>query len=250
MFGTIQTLKPGIRRVPGLLAVGCLALTTTGCGYFKNIRDDVMDLGTFAVGAIPPVICEDDRPIGIGPIPPAFGLYLQASDFCHAGFLYKSTTDIEWDRRGAGITHDMRRKIGLGPFHHIYIQQEPIKANAYKIPYNELDGWRNHMDHLGEPWFGTGAKKLIFEPSRQTWAWPATDYEVCSYDALRWFALGWQDWEMISAEIAFPEPFILHSGFYLRAGCDPSQLFDLALSIFCLDLYQDAAYNWCGNLIY
>ncbi|MBT4821295.1 MAG: hypothetical protein HON70_36635, partial [Lentisphaerae bacterium] len=60
----------------------------------------------------------------------------------------------------------------------------------------------------------------------------------------------WQDWETISAEIAFPEPFILHSGFYLRAGFDPSQIFDLALSVIGLDLYQDAAYTWCGDYKY
>ena len=61
---------------------------------------------------------------------------------------------------------------------------------------------------------------------------------------------GWQDWETISVEVAIPEPFLLHSGFYGRIGFDLSECFDLLLSICCIDLYDDAAYTWSGELKY
>jgi len=234
-------------RTAGVLACGCVLLSTTGCGYFKNVRDDVMDLGTFAVGAVPPVVREDDNYEGVGPIPPAMGIYLQATDFCHLGALYKMTKDIEWDRRGAGVVKDARGKFGIGPFHHVRIEQEPIAPNRYKDPNSEMVGWHEHMARLGEPWFGIGAKDMIFEPQGyMPLPWDAGPLGIDG--SLPWMPYGWQDWETISAEIAFPEPFLLHSGFYIRAGFDPSQLLDLLFSVVGLDLYQDAAYDVCGNL--
>jgi len=222
----------------------------SGCGYFKNVRDDFMDIGTFAVGYVPPVICEKARAEGKGLLPPALGIYAQASDFCHLGLLGKSTGDCEWDRRGWGTTHDSRRKFGLGPFHHVWIRQSPMCVNLYKIPHNEMQGWHDHMDRLKDPIFHSPAKTMIFEPDTLHWWYPWCPSPTCHYERLPWLPLGWQDWECISLEIALPEPFILHSGFYLRVGFDPSQIFDFALCVVGLDLYQDAAYFRNGQLRY
>ena len=235
------------------LAAATVTLTLTlssGCGYFKNVRDDFMDIGTFAVGYVPPVICKDARAEGKGFLPPALGIYAQATDFCHLGLLGKSTGDCEWDRRGWGTVHDARRKFGLGPFHHVWIRQKPKCMNVYKIPYNEMDGWRDHMDRLTDPFFRSPAKTMIFEPDTVNWWWPWCLTATCHYESLPWLPLGWQDWECIMLEIALPEPFFFHSGFYLRVGFDPSQVFDFTLCLVGLDLYQDAAFFCSGDLRY
>ena len=89
--------------------------------------------------------------------------------------------------------------------------------------------------------FGAISKTMIFKPEK----WEAYGYSAGgeAWESLPWLSQGWQDWETISIEVAIPEPFILHSGFYARVGVDPSQVFDLFLGLFGLDLYGDAAYN-------
>jgi hypothetical protein len=216
-----------------------LSLSATGCGYLKNLRDDALDCGTFAVGIVPPVVPTAEGPKVVGFLPPAIGAYVQVTDFFHLGALFKATGDAEWDRRGLGLTVDRRTELGLGPIHHVYIEQTPIAANDYKTTANELDGWRAHMDKLTDPVFGAPAKTLIYVPVEDT---------VTGCKSLPYLPRGWQDWETISVELAVPEPFILHTGFYVRAGVDVSQVFDLVLSVFCIDLYGDAAYEcWSGE---
>ena len=232
-------------------AAAGLLLSVTGCGYIRNVRDDIMDVGSFAIGYVPPVAPGGEkRPKAVGFLPPAIGVYAQVTDFLHFGALYKATGDLEWDRRGAGVTVDVRRKFGIGPLHDVYVKQTPVWVNAYKTPDNEMDGWRAHMRALSDPIFGVPAKTLIFEPESVTLSdWYYGGEEV-SWTALPWLWQGWQDWEFVMVEVAVPEPFILHSGFYVRAGVDPSQVFDLALSIFGIDLYSDAAYKFWGDLKY
>jgi len=228
--------KSRVARVTVLiLMAGILVFGAAGCGYVKNVRDDVMDIGSVGVGVVPPVVPTDAGAKAVGPLPPALGIYGQVTDFFHLGALKKYTGDAEWDRRGLAITADSRTKIGIGPWHYVRINQKPVAANDYKTTDNKLDAWRSHMDNLKDPLFEAPAKTLIYREK---------------YAAMPYMYKGWQDWEMVSAEVAIPEPFITHSGFYLRLGFDPSQIFDAALSILCLDLYQDAAYNFDGSLKY
>ncbi|MFO7957438.1 MAG: hypothetical protein R6X33_10100 [Candidatus Brocadiia bacterium] len=240
--------RRAVRTLALLVAAGGLLLASAGCGHMKNIRDDAMDVGTLAVGVVPPVV-PGEPTRAVGPIPPAAGIYLEATEFFHLGALYKATGDAEWDRRGAGLTVDIRRKLGIGPFHDVFIEQHPVLVNAYKMPNNEMDGWRAHMRDLSDPLFGAPAKTLIYE-AQETTIPNEFGEEGYSWMSLPWMSRGWQDWEMFSVEVAIPEPFILHSGIYFRAGVDPSQVFDLVLSIVGLDLYDDAAYDWEGNLKY
>jgi len=228
-----------------LAVLAALVISSAGCGYLKNVRDDFLDIGTAAVGIVTPVVPTDSGPRAVGFIPPAFGAYVQATDFLHLGFIYSATGDLAWDRRGYGVLVDVRRKFGIGPIHDVYIKQIPVAANAYKRPGSEMAGWQTHMDNLKDAVFGASAKTMIFKP--QTWALDSYGVEGSSWQSLPWLSHGWQDWEMVSAEIAIPEPFILHSGIYARVGIDPSQIFDFVLGVFCIDLYGDAAYNFDGS---
>ncbi len=239
-------MKPFHGRVALVTVAAALLACTTGCGYLMNIRDDFLDCGTIAVGIVPPV-APLAPPWAAGALPPAFGIYAQATEFLHLGAMIKATGDLEWDRRGLSATVDVRRKIGIGPFHDVYIKQRPALANPYKLEGNELDGWRDHMDALRDPLFDSPAKTLIFEPTKDHWLASLGDSDF-EWEALPWMSHGWQDWEMFSLEIAIPEPFILHTGVYARVGIDPSQIFDLALSLFGIDLYGDAAYKFFGGV--
>ena len=228
------------------LALMGLLLLGSGCGYIRNVRDDFLDLGTFAVGVVPPSAPFSEGSKSSGVIPPAYGLYIEATDFLHLGALYKATGDLEWDRRGLAVVVDERTKLGFGPAHQIRIHQTPTYANAYKTSGNELDGWRQHMASLKDPLFSRSAKQLLF--SKDVLYARPPDPDTPPEEQIKGLHRGWQDWETVSIEIAIPEPFLLHTGFYLRAGFDPSQIFDLVLGLVGLDLYDDNAYTFSGEL--
>jgi len=250
-----------MRAVFTVAALSGLALTAGGCGYLRNVHEDFLDLGTFALGYVPPVAPGEDGPQAIGFLPPCIGAYVEVTEFLHLGYLYKATGDVEWDRRGLGATVDKRRKIGFGPWHQVMIEQDPVCVNAYKQPEGPMQAWREHMADLSDPIFNRPGKVMIYEPRELEDEDPAfeahirartgADVGATVRPVLPVLPRGWQDWETISVELAVPEPFILHSGFYLRAGFDPSQVLDLALSLLCIDLYGDAAYTfWSGDYLY
>ncbi len=218
------------------LIVLSLLLLPQGCGYFKNIRDDAMDCFMIGAGVVTPVVPTKEGAKGTGSFPPSFGVYVEATELLHLGFLYKVSADIEMDRRGTGIVADRRFKVGVGPIHYIDVQQEPIIANDFKRRGNQMDGWRRNMQKLRDPIFERPGKQVVFDKRVKGGKW--------------WLHRGWQDWEMFSVEIAIPEPFFFHSGINFRVGFDPSQVFDLLLSLVGLDLYGDNAYRANGDLRY
>jgi hypothetical protein len=247
-----MAMSKGTRLLRGVLVSVVLAgllLGAAGCGYARNVRDDALDCGTLAAGVVPPVVPFEEGPYAIGPLPPALGVYVELTEFFHLGALFKATGDLEWDRRGLSATVDVRRKFGVGPIHSVYIDQDPVLANAYKLPDSDMNGWRQHMEELSDPLFNSPAKVLIYEPEEVSLVDEFSEEEFV-WKQLPWMSRGWQDWEVFSFEVAIPEPFVLHSGLYFRAGIDPSQVFDLVLSVFGLDLYGDAAYDVEGNLKY
>ena len=219
---------------PALAVLLFLALAPQGCGYLKNVRNDLMDCFMIGAGITTPVRGDADQTIASGSIPPSFGVYVEATDFVHLGLLYKNSDDIEMDRRATGIVSDRRFKAGLGPLHYIDIQQEPVIASDWKWRGNDLDGWRDNMRRLRDPLFGRPGKQLIYDKKAEGGQW--------------FLHRGWQDWETFSVEIAIPEPFLFHTGINLRLGVDPSQIFDLFLGIIGLDLYQDDAYRFNGDI--
>lgn len=228
----MQTTRRTLILVVLTVLVSGSLLLLSGCGYAKNVRDDFLDIFVFGVGVTPPVAELRDVSLTGGIIPPSFGLYLEATDFLHLGALYKASGDFEIDRRAVGTVVDRRAKLGFLFAHYVNIYQTPVYTNDYKREGNHLDAWRTYMRSLRDPVFGAPAKELIFR-----------NREIPSPYMYR----GWQDWEMFQAEIAIPEPFILHSGVNLRVGFDVSEVFDFALSLVGLDLYGDRAYDWLGN---
>jgi hypothetical protein len=224
-----------LRMRRGVVVVALLAAVVTtgsGCGYFKNVRDDFMDIGGLAIGVCTPVLEEGNDATVLGFIPPSLGVYVQATDFLHLGALYKISADITWDRRGAGIIVDERAKFGVGPYHWITIRELPVLANGYKTEDSGLGPWREEMANRKDPIFGAPAKIVKYSTKEwQPYLWQ-----------------GWQDWETFSLEVAISEPFITHCGFYARVAADPSQWVDAVLSLFFLDLHGDRAYNIDGTL--
>jgi hypothetical protein len=200
------------------------------------MRDDALDCFILGAGVVPPVAPTEDGNQAVGLLPPSLGIYMEATEFFHLGALFKASADLEWDRRGLGTVVDRRLKAGAGPLHYASVWQKPVCANAYKDAEepNQMDGWREHMSNLRDPVFDMPAKELVFEDRLDEGKW--------------WLARGWQDWEMFSLEVAIPEPFILHSGLNVRAGFDPSQVFDFLLGLATVDLYDDNAYCLDGTL--
>jgi len=230
----MSTRSVGLGKWVTAILLGGLILGASGCGYLKNVRDDFMDCFMLGVGGVVPVVPAGEESRAVGFLPPSLGVYVEATEFMHLGAILKASGDLEWDRRGLAALVDTRTKVGLGPLHYVAVRQytSPSLANAYKVEGNQMDGWRNHMRRLTDPVFRRPAKELIFNTS----------------GGLPFLHRGWQDWEVFSVEVAVPEPFILHSGFNIRAGADPSQMFDFVLGLLCIDLYDDNAYTFWGKL--
>jgi len=212
-----------VRSLTVFLSVAGILLAT-GCGYARNVRDDVMDLVDVSVGLNLPRIGSNPTPFR-----PPIGLYVEATDFLHLGMISRAGADIQWDRRGLGTLGDVRTKVGLGPWHSVRIEQIPWTTNAYKRTGNKLDGWR---EHLGSASVGRSpAKELIFTGEKSTY-----------------FHKGWQDFAHVSMEAGLFEPLLLRLGVYVRLGMDPAQATDLLFSMLLLDPMGDDAFRfWNGR---
>ena len=231
-----------------MILASALVFLGSGCGYVKNAVEDFQDIIILGVGVTPPTFPlnkeANERVAGI--LPPSIGVYVEATEFCHLGGLLKGSCDLEWDRRGAGFVGDRRFKLGFGPAHYVDIYQQPLFKDADGAPLlindykvrgntgNDLDAWREHMGDMKDFVFSRPAKQLIYDDNTKP---------------LPFLQRGWQGWETFSVELAIPEPFITHSGFNVRAGINPCEVFDFALSLIGLDLYDDRAYNfWDGSV--
>ncbi|MBT3380867.1 MAG: hypothetical protein HN742_02350 [Lentisphaerae bacterium] len=244
-----SSLKAVRGKVPGRACLASMRDGVANSGYLKNVRDDLMDCGTLALGGVPPVTRLKDRAATTGLLPPCAGAYLQLTDIGHLGALRKKTLDAEWDRRGAGIMLDHRTKLGLGPFHHVAIRQIPVKANEYKQPSGLMEGWQEHMDSLVDPRIGVGAKTLVYEPRKaRFWLWKRKLSVAC--ETLPFMPNGWQNWSQASLEVGAADPLFTHAGVYARVGFDLAEIADLAFSILGMDLFGDAAYTTSGVLRY
>ena len=260
----------------GMLLLGILYVCS-GCGYVKNVRDDFNDCFIAGVGITPPVIKTADGSRAMGPIPCSAGVYIEATNFCHLGALKKCSGDAVWERRGHGLVADQRTKLGLGPWHSIKIRQDPARATCYLRTGNYLDEWREHMRNLRDPIWESPAKTLIYneavyaerlaakaavgEPTSAVSArdrdwWRATSSEddpgALAEDAepqrLPYMYRGWQHWQFFALELALPELLFTKTGYNVRFGFDPSEVFDLIAGIFAFDPYDDRAFEmWTGS---
>src|SRR5262245_56192830 len=99
----MRTTCRRMRPCAAAAALLALAIATQGCGYAKNLRNDLMDCFILGAGVVTPVMPGDPNPQATGSIPPSFGIYIEATELLHLGALYKASGDIEMDRRATGV---------------------------------------------------------------------------------------------------------------------------------------------------
>lgn len=214
-----------IRRPSLLLSL----LVLSGCTYAQNRLDDFNDIFTFGAGGTTATE---------GPLPHSIGIYLEFTEFAHAGALYFRGCMIETDRRGASKTlveRDLR--YGLGPFHYWCVDETYEPANRYKT--GDMTSWERRMYENtyqpilvgweGDPWHErpVPAKRLRFP-----------DAPLIHYPR------GWQDWGYVGFDIALSEPLLLHAGFRIKFGIDLSQIVDFFIGFTGCDIYGDDAAPW------
>ena len=216
--------KGMVQKVLALAALASVVLGVSGCGYLKNVRDDVMDLGELSVGVNLPRVGGE-----VTAFRPPIGAYVEATDFLHFGGISRAGADLEWDRRGLGILGDSRKKIGFGPWRSVQIKQTPWVTNGYKRTGSKLDGWRGHMRSMSLA--GAPATELVFTGAKSPF-----------------FYKGWHNAAHFSVEGSLYEPLVSRVGLYARIGLDPGQAADLVLSVVLLDLWGDDAFKfWSGE---
>ena len=207
-----------------MLMVAGLLLNTMGCcRYMTNRYFDARDMAHLAVG-----VTHENSQTGI--VPPALGVYLEATDFVHLGAItYKGTT-AELDMRGSGVYKEERGRAGLLWWHLLKLDQDYREAsykNYFKTPGNLWEEWMT-SPLMYWYWKDAPAKDLTYQHWRHGYQYGT---------AL--MPRGYQYWEYIGAEVAISEPFITHWGLTTRAGFDLSEASDFLLGWFGVDFKQD-----------
>ena len=197
-----------------------LAFSQSGCHYVSNRAADFSDIFQFGVG-----FTTENPKTGI--LPPSFGIYVQATNFLNLGAIYFNGASVEWDGRGLFCGPERRTRIGL-----LSIQQVRIDQN-YEM------GAENYFKKSGTAW-----SDRMRSPAMRWNDVPAKDvgYEEASIglrEGSPLFPRGWHYWENFNVEIGIPDPFLTHAGINLRVGFDPSEIFDLVLGVFCIDVLKN-----------
>lgn len=211
MFSRISTL---------LVILSLASLPVTGCRYFVNRTADFGDIFQFGLGAT----AEKSK---LGPIPPAIGVHVQATDFINIGAIHFNGYVAEIDGRGLFAGHESRSRLGYGPFQLLKEKQDYRFGceNYFKLPHT---AWANRMQSHKMRWCNIPAKQLNWEMWDDTIRYGTP---LCPR--------GWQYWENFGVEAAICEPFLTHLGVTVRAGVDPSEIMDFVLGIFCIDFKRD-----------
>jgi hypothetical protein len=159
-------------------------------------------------------------------------LYIEATEFLHFGGMAFSGIMAEIDRRGSAITHvNEDCRWGFGPFHKWHRDEVYGPADRYKS--GEMPTWEERMAAKS---YETHAFSDLLHVKEQSIPAKRMRFEG---DALGRYPRGWQDWGFIGVDLALSEPFLIHAGFRLRVGVDVSQVTDLLVGLFGLDLYGD-----------
>ena len=206
-------MKRSLRCALMLLLLGVL-LNTMGCRYLTNRYYDFRDTLDMGVG-----VSTENSTTGI--VPPALGLYFEATDFLHLGAISHYGPVAEVDLRGSGVYHENRQRLGFGPWQALHLDQDYSvdTKNYFKTPNTR---WANWMKSVNQSLCHTPAKDLIYS----RWA---KDMPYGCFLRHR----GYQYWEYMGTEAAICDPFFSHFGLYLRLGIDISEVSDFML-------------GWCG----
>ena len=212
------------RKWLGLILLSGLVLSaTTGCGcrYMTNRYYDFRDMGAVSVG-----VSAENSATGI--VPPALGLYFEATDFLHLGAIKHVGYTAEMDLRGTGVYWEDRTRLGLLFWQALNINQDIRDAN-----------YKNYFKTPGTKWAQWMRSPLM--------CWgdsPAKDLTYCHWkEDLQYGCFlrhrGYQYWEYVGVEAAICEPFLTHFGLNLRLGFDVSETSDFLLGWFGIDYKHD-----------
>lgn len=213
-------MKRGMRCLLLLFVLGAL-LNTMGCRYMTNRYYDFRD--TFDLGA---GVSTENSVTGI--LPPALGLYVEATDFLHLGAISHYGYIAEVDMRGSGVYHEERARLGFGPWQALHLDQDYNGAaykNYFKTPNTRWERW---MKSVNQSLCGVPAKDLTYDH----WA---NHMQYGCFLRHR----GYQYWEYMGGEAAICDPFFTHLGVYLRAGIDISEVSDFLLGWTTFDFKKD-----------
>jgi hypothetical protein len=198
-----------------VVGAGCGSLATPRENWCKNRLYDLADMFIVEGGVTAA------NPI-TGSVPPAFGLYMEATPLLHLGAITFHGYTASIDGRSIGTYMENRSRFGVGPVHAWQIMQEPISVNMFKIPGYV---WQERMENE-LAWDGVPAKNFIYNDQ---------EWQFAAVSNLR----GWQQWATVAGEIALCEPFVLNAGAKLRLGIDFSEIFDFVLGFACIDYKRD-----------
>lgn len=209
--------------------------------WCRNRCADFMDM--FAIGA---GITTESK-IG-GPIPPALGVYVEATTLLNLGAISFSGGMAEWEGRGAGIYTEDRVLCGIGPYRAWKINQGEQIPNFYKNSRACMK-WAQRMEtdlrssalarinrwiagtEIGS-WFDV--TEVGGDPAKRT-----VHRDRTFHRAFLGVPRGWQTWEYVGAEAAICEPFLTHLGVTVRAGFDLSEAMDFVLGLIMIDFKKD-----------
>jgi len=224
----------------GILAESEVSVFTPRANWLMNRCSDFMDVFALGVG----VTTENE--IG-GPIPPSIGLYAEATTFLNAGIITHHGVTAEIEGRGAGAYSESRTLLGLGPYRAWKINQGDEAVNFYKDPVASRD-WAERMERLRFQGFSRlnawldaeiGSGDIGLTEVDGVPAKAVIHQDQNFHSAFLGMPRGWQAWEYIGVEAAVCEPFLTHLGVTLRAGFDPSEVFDFVLGFLCIDFKKD-----------
>ncbi len=214
-------MKSLLHRCALLLVVGGMLLSITGCRYATNRYYDFRD--TFRVGVGATV----ENPV-TGPLPPSFGLYLEATDWLNLGWITHNGYTAELDLRGTFVGPESMTRAGLLWWQMLRINQDYDNAE-YINPFKDRDfPWNHRMASPDYSFLGRPAKRLYYDH----WA----NFMNKGTSLLH---RGYQYWEYTGVELAICEPFITHFGVMARLGVDLSEVFDFVLGFAYIDFKRD-----------
>lgn len=201
-----------IRLALSLVVLGLMVPSLTGCRYFTNRVADFKDIGQLGAG----ISVQNPES---GPLPPSYGLLVQATDFVKLGWVVFHGYSAEWDGRGCFAGREDRERHG---FFWGFLKTDIKQQNPKEYFKLKDTPWASRMNSEAMRFRNHPAKDLTYgsEPASL-------------------FPRGYQYWENFGVEVGIPELVITHTGINLRAGIDPSEVMDFVLGIFTIDLWKD-----------
>lgn len=204
-------------RAMMLMSLAATVFATTGCRYVANRYYDIRDV--FEIGA---GITGENSETGV--MPPALGLYVQATDFLTLGAITFNGYIAELDHRGTFVGPQSTTQMGF-LFWQRYQNYEDYRNALVMNSFKDAEfPWSQRMSGVDLMWMGRPAKSLNYE----NWA-------LATQRGTFLAPHGWQYWGSTGFQFALSDPLLTHAGFMIKAGFDLSEVSDFILGILCID---------------